>query len=125
MKAKSLGAGKHADGQGLWLVKRDKDAGKWVLRIAVAGKRREMGLGRWPDVSIAEAREKAADARKQVRDGIDPVLERTRVKRAPGAINSATRRRTFPRLHIRTPRSFTLGFARSITLQRLHCDFSC
>lgn len=86
MKAKSLGAGKHADGQGLWLVKRDKEAGKWVLRIAVAGKRREMGLGRWPDVSIAEAREKAASARKQVRDGIDPVLERTKVRRAPGAI---------------------------------------
>lgn len=86
MKAKSLGAGKHADGQGLWLVKRDKDVGKWVLRIAIVGKRREMGLGRWPDVSIAEAREKAADARKQVRDGIDPVLERTKVKRAPGAI---------------------------------------
>lgn len=86
MKAKSLGAGKYSDGQGLWLVKRDKDAGKWVLRVAVAGKRREMGLGRWPDVSIAEAREKAANARKQVRDGIDPVVERTKVRRAPGAI---------------------------------------
>lgn len=86
MKAKSLGAGKYSDGQGLWLVKRDRDAGKWVLRIAVAGKRREMGLGRWPDVSIAEAREKAAKARKQVRDGIDPVVERTKVRRAPGAI---------------------------------------
>lgn len=86
MKAKNLGEGKYSDGQGLWLVKRDKDAGKWVLRVAISGKRREMGLGRWPDVSIAEAREKAANARKQVRDGIDPVLERTKVKRAPGAI---------------------------------------
>ena len=53
MTAKNLGAGKHADGQGLWLVKREKAFGKWVLRVAVHGSRREMGLGRWPDVSIS------------------------------------------------------------------------
>lgn len=86
MKARNLGAGKHADGQGLWLVKRSSHAGKWVLRLTVSGKRREMGLGRWPDVSIAEARERAADARKQVRDGIDPLLERTKAKQAPGVV---------------------------------------
>ena len=33
LKAKNLPAGKHGDGQGLWLVKRDKHAGKWVLRL--------------------------------------------------------------------------------------------
>ena len=63
MKAKNLGSGKYSDGQGLWLVKRDKDAGKWILRAVIEGKRREMGLGRWPDVSIAEARERATAAR--------------------------------------------------------------
>lgn len=42
-------------GQGLILVKRRKDVGKWMLRLSVAGKRREMGLGRWPDVPLAEA----------------------------------------------------------------------
>ena len=76
MKARSLGPGKHFDGQGLILVKRDKDAGKWILRLVVAGKRREMGLGRWPDVSIAEARERAAEARRTLRDGVDPVAAR-------------------------------------------------
>lgn len=86
LKARNLGAGKHADGQGLWLVKRSKDAGKWVLRLTVGGKRREMGLGRWPDVSIAEARERAADARKQVREGIDPLLERAKAKQVPGVV---------------------------------------
>jgi integrase len=86
MKAKNLGPGKHSDGQGLWLVKRHKNAGKWILRVVASGKRREMGLGRWPDVSIAEAREKAASARRQVRDGVDPVLERAKMKRAPGII---------------------------------------
>lgn len=57
MKAKNLDAGKYADGSGLWLVKRDKIAGKWILRLTINGKRREMGLDPWPDVTIAEARE--------------------------------------------------------------------
>jgi integrase len=76
MKAKNLGKGKYADGQGLWLVKARKDAGKWILRIVIDGKRREMGLGRWPDVSIAEARETASEARKKLRGGVDPIQER-------------------------------------------------
>lgn len=73
MKAKNLVAGKYADGQGLWLVKRTKQAGKWIVRLTVDGKRREMGLGAWPDVSLAEARERAGVARKQVRDGDNPL----------------------------------------------------
>lgn len=81
MKAKNLGPGKHFDGQGLILVKRDKDVGKWILRLVVGGKRREMGLGRWPDVSIAEARERAAVARRQLRDGLDPVAARQKEQR--------------------------------------------
>lgn len=78
MKAKSLDPGKYSDGQGLWLIKRNKAAGKWVLRLSQAGKRREMGIGRWPDVGIAEARERAHLARRQLRDGIDPIEERRR-----------------------------------------------
>jgi integrase len=82
MKSRSLDAGKHADGQGLWLFKQRRDAGKWVLRFVIGGRRREMGLGRWPDVSIAEARGRAADARRQVRDGLDPIIEREKKKLA-------------------------------------------
>jgi integrase len=81
MTARSLDKGKYADGQGLWLVKRDKQFGKWMLRVVISGKRREMGLGRWPDVSIAEARERAAAARRQLRDGIDPIFDRQKTKR--------------------------------------------
>lgn len=81
MSARALDRGKHADGQGLWLVKRDKVFGKWTLRLIVDGKRREMGLGRWPDVSIGEARERAADARRSLRDGTDPISDRQKAKR--------------------------------------------
>lgn len=81
MKAKSLGKGKHADGQGLWLVKPSGESGKWILRIVVDGKRREMGLGRWPDVSIAEARKAASEARRKLRSGTDPIQERKKQRR--------------------------------------------
>lgn len=89
LRAKNLGSGKHPDGQGLWLVKRTKDAGKWILRLAVQGKRREMGLGRWPDVSIAEAREQAAEARKALRRGVDPIFEREKTKHGSGRLTVA------------------------------------
>lgn len=80
LRARALPAGKHADGQGLWLCKRDRDHGKWVLRFVVHGNRREMGLGRWPDVGIAEARSRAEDARKLARVQKDPVHERRKAK---------------------------------------------
>lgn len=76
MKARNLGPGKYADGQGLWLIKRSRQAGKWVLRVVVEGRRREMGLGPWPDVPIADARERALDFRKRARNGVDPIAER-------------------------------------------------
>lgn len=80
LKAKNLAPGKYADGQGLWLVKRERRSGKWIVRLTIEGKRREMGLGRWPDVSIAEARGRAEEARRQVRDGQDPISARAAIK---------------------------------------------
>ena len=89
MKAKSLGPGKFADGQGLWLIKRNNHAGKWILRLTINGKRREMGLGPWPDVTIAEARETARNARKLLRSGIDPIAERERTNRRQHTLSFA------------------------------------
>ena len=80
MTAKN-GTGMLADGQGLWLIKDTKNRGKWILRLFVGGKRREMGLGRWPDVGLAEAREKAGDARKLSRAQIDPIETRKQSSR--------------------------------------------
>lgn len=52
--------------------------GKWIMRFPspTAGRTREFGLGVYPDVTLLEAREKAGDARKLIRDGIDPIEQR-------------------------------------------------
>lgn len=83
MKAKQLDAGKFSDGHGLWLHKRDKFRGKWFVRLVIHGRRREMGLGPYPDVSLAEARELAAKARQKVRAGVDPIEERASLRFKP------------------------------------------
>lgn len=80
MAARKAAAGRYADGQGLWLHKRTVESGKWIQRLYIDGKRRDMGLGRWPDVSIAEARDKAALARRSLRDGVDPIQAKRAAK---------------------------------------------
>lgn len=65
--------GKHEDGDGLRLVVSKTGAKKWVLRFTLNGKRREMGLGSYPERSLTEARKKAADARTLVLNGLDPI----------------------------------------------------
>ncbi|HEY2658327.1 MAG TPA: integrase arm-type DNA-binding domain-containing protein [Caulobacteraceae bacterium] len=47
----------------------------WILRASIGGKRRDMGLGGFPDVTLAGAREAARNARKQIREGKDPIAE--------------------------------------------------
>lgn len=78
---KAAPAGKHADGGGLWLVKRPDGGAQWVLRVTPHGRRREMGLGSYPDVSLKEARESAEQWRALVRQGLDPIKERERQRR--------------------------------------------
>lgn len=78
---KNADVGKHEDGAGLRLVKRDRDAGKWVFRFKRAGRAREMGLGPWPAVSLADARRAAAAARAVLAQGRDPIDQRERERR--------------------------------------------
>jgi len=60
-KIETATSGKYEDGGGLRLAVSNAGAKKWVLRFTVNGKRREMGLGSFPDVELAEARSKASD----------------------------------------------------------------
>ncbi len=47
----------------------------WVLRVRIGGKRRDMGLGGFPDVPLADARDAARKARSKIKEGIDPIAE--------------------------------------------------
>lgn len=63
---------------GLHLQVSSTGAKSWILRIMVGDKRRDMGLGGYPAVTLAQAREKARAARAAVDGGHDPVLNRQR-----------------------------------------------
>lgn len=73
---RALPAGKHLDGAGLYLIKSDINSGRWMLRYRQYGRRRDMGLGGWPAVGLAEARRSAAAARLRLNNGEDPIALR-------------------------------------------------
>ena len=52
------------------------NARSWVLRTRIAGKTRDIGLGGFPAVTLAQARESARAMRVKVTQGIDPIQER-------------------------------------------------
>jgi integrase len=71
-----LRPGVHEDGGGLRLVVEPSGSRRWVLRVTIAGTRRNRGLGPYPLVSLDKARDRAVDLRRAARDGRDLVLER-------------------------------------------------
>ncbi|MFL5333357.1 MAG: tyrosine-type recombinase/integrase [Geminicoccaceae bacterium] len=79
---KSAGPGRYMDGtvRGLTLLVWPTSARSWVLRYQIAGRRRDMGLGPYPEITLARAREKALEARRLVKEGIDPMDARRRTK---------------------------------------------
>ena len=54
----------------------------WVLRTMIGTKRRDMGLGGFPEVTLADARSKAREARQKIKDGIDPIAQSQVVRSA-------------------------------------------
>lgn len=74
--------GRHSIGESLILCVSPSGARSWVARVRDAeGKRRDMGLGPFADLTLAEAREKARTLRKAGRDGL-PILTRAERRRA-------------------------------------------
>jgi len=72
--------GRYSDGGGLYLVIGKDGSRKWVFRYQVKNKRRDAGLGSALLVGLAEAREAADRSRRQVRDGLDPIVERRKTR---------------------------------------------
>ena len=81
--------GRYAAGDGLYLQVSQPGTKAWVFRYQRDGKARHMGLGPVGLVSLADAREKARDARRQLLDGLDP-LERRKIDRAEAHLRMAS-----------------------------------
>ena len=67
--------GKYADGKGLWFIV-DGGSRSWLFRYKMGGRERYMGLGAYPAVSVAEARQRAEQARRDKAAGLDPIEAR-------------------------------------------------
>ena len=99
LEKKRKEVGRHADGGGLYLEVRESRAtvgnaenakpkakafaASWTVRMQVAGKRRDFGLGSLDKVSLATARERRDEIRQQFAAGVDPVLERKKAAGVP------------------------------------------
>lgn len=94
----ALGPGRHSDGSGLGLMLWVSPSGSrsWVQRLTVYGKRRDIGIGGFPVVSLAEARDRALENKRMIQMGIDPLAERRRAK------ERASKRTTFAEAALRT-----------------------
>jgi integrase len=68
--------GLYSDGAGLYLRVGRGGAKSWAFRFMLRGKAREMGFGGLTKVSLADARKKAADARRLLSEGCDPLAQR-------------------------------------------------
>jgi integrase len=70
--------GKYGDGNNLYLIVSDSGSRKWILRFTWRGRPKEMGLGSATSVSLAEAREKAVDAKRKIAQCLNPIDDRRR-----------------------------------------------
>ncbi|MDD9723035.1 tyrosine-type recombinase/integrase [Sulfitobacter sp. PR48] len=76
----NLGAGRHGDGNGLYLVVDPSGARRWIVRVVVKGQknkkgaplRTDFGLGGADIVTINQARERALEYRRMAKQGLNP-----------------------------------------------------
>ena len=88
--------GRYSDGGGLHLFISKAGRKSWVHRITIEGRRRDIGLGGFPSVSLAQAREQAIANRTAIAGGRDPAADRRRpamptFKEAALAVHEANR----------------------------------
>lgn len=85
------------DKHGLQLKVRPSGTKSWVLRYQFEGKRHDLGLGSFPDVSLADARKKAMEYRVQINKGLDPLGQRQ--EETTAAVTFEDETRTFIERH--------------------------
>lgn len=103
LKVKNAEPGRHADGDGLYLLVKETGARSWMFRYMIKGRARDLGLSRCPealallkqtggsDLTLAQARDVAAIYRLKVKAGIDPLSEREEARLQAAAEAQAAR----------------------------------
>lgn len=79
---------KLSDGEGMYLLVAAKGGKSWRLKYRIDGKEKLLSLGVYPEVSLRDARERRADARKAIAAGIDPSAKKQAEKRAQTAADT-------------------------------------
>lgn len=85
---------KLADGGGMYLLIAPAGGKLWRLKYRIDGKEKVLALGRYPDVGLAEARNRREDARRQIARGVDPSAERV-AERQLRVLGEQARQKTF------------------------------
>lgn len=57
---------------GLYLHLTLSGSKSWIARLTIGGRRRELGLGGYPEVSLSQDREVTRELRRKIRDGVAP-----------------------------------------------------
>ena len=81
-------AGYYADGGNLYLRVAEGGSKGWIFRYAMRGRTRDMGLGGYPGIRLAKARELAGECRSLLAAGVDPIEARNE-KRAAATVEAA------------------------------------
>jgi len=68
--------GYYGDGGNLYLQVSPSNSKSWIFRFSFDGKRREMGIGPYPEITLEKARAAALDLRRMVKSGVDPIEHR-------------------------------------------------
>ena len=77
--------GRHGVGDGLMLQVRAPGKASWLWRFQFDGRRRDMGLGPWPEVPLTKARERLFAAKQMLAEGRDPLAVRATISRPTDA----------------------------------------
>lgn len=67
---------------GLILIVKPSGAASWVLRVMIGNMRRAIGLGAYPEITLAMVIDKARETKEEIRQGVDPIEKKRALKRA-------------------------------------------
>ena len=101
---------KLSDGQGLYLLVKKSGARYWNLKYRFAGKEKKLVIGVYPDISLAQARQKRDEARKLLAEGKDPSYEKQARKLAIRESMACTFRTIAEELLTHMARRWTTGY---------------